>query len=210
MTIDPTPDGAGPRWQQWRHLTAAGIAPIQRGLIEAEGRARTIRNYQDQIVPGLLQTEPYARAILNTCIEFTGSLDDIDDAVAARMARQQVLRSEDHRFGVLLAEQVLYTGVGSAEVMRGQLEYLLDVMDLPRQELGIVPQDAGFVYTTTGFVIMDERTVEVETISANLTVTRPSELECYEKVWRRLSERAVLGDEARALIDRALVRLRPM
>ncbi|WP_433192453.1 helix-turn-helix domain-containing protein [Nocardia sp. CA-107356] len=191
-------------WQEWRRIAATGHAQQQRRRIELESRASTIRNYENAVVPGLLQTEPYARAVLESCIDFVGGIDDIDRAVAARIARQRILRHGTHRISILLAEQALYTTVGDNDVMTGQLEQLIDVMPLPRLGLGIIPRTADFLYTTTCFVLLDKRIAEVETISAGLTITQPRELAYYEKTWAALHRQARYGDAARALITDAM------
>ncbi|WP_040691891.1 helix-turn-helix domain-containing protein [Nocardia vinacea] len=191
-------------WQEWRRIAATGHAQQQRRRIELEARATTIRNFENAVVPGLLQTEPYARAVLETCIDFVGGIDDIDRAVAARIARQRILHHGTHRISILLAEQALYTTVGDNEVMAGQLERLIDVMPLPRLALGIIPRTADFLYTTTCFVLLDKRIAEVETISAGLTITQPRELAYYEKTWAALHRQARYGEAARAIITDAL------
>ncbi|WP_327110758.1 DUF5753 domain-containing protein [Nocardia sp. NBC_01730] len=185
-------------WERARH------AHQQRRRIELEARAKTIRNFEPTAIPGLLQTEPYARTILETCIDFVGGVDDVDRAVEARLERQQILRHGIHRVAILLGEQALYTTVGDDEIMRTQLEHLLDVMALPRLSLGIIPRTAPFIYTTTCFVLLDTRMAEVETISAGLTITQPRELAYYEKTWSRLHQQASYGGQARALITAAL------
>ncbi|WP_330232357.1 helix-turn-helix transcriptional regulator [Nocardia sp. NBC_00508] len=191
-------------WQEWRRVAATGHAHQQRRRVELEARAKTIRNYEPAAIPGLLQTEPYARAILSTCIDFVGGVDDIDRAVQARLARQQILHHGIHRVTVLLGEQALYTTVGDDQVMRTQLEHLLGVMALPRLSLGIIARTAHFIYTTTCFVLLDTRMAEIETISAGLTITQPRELAYYEKTWSRLHQQASYGSQARALITAAL------
>ncbi|MEV0297173.1 helix-turn-helix transcriptional regulator [Nocardia sp. NPDC050710] len=191
-------------WQEWRRIAAAGHAQQQRRRVELEARAKRIRNFEHAVVPGLLQTEPYARAVLSACIEFVKGLDDIDRAVSARMERQRILHHGPTRITILLAEQALYTTVGDDRVMTGQLEHLLDAMSLRRLSLGIVPRSARFIYTTTCFLMLDERIAEVETISAGLTVTQPRELVYYEKAWSALHRQASYGEQARALITAAL------
>ncbi|QIS06735.1 helix-turn-helix domain-containing protein [Nocardia brasiliensis] len=187
-------------WQEWRRVAAAGHAQQQRRRIDMESRAKRIRNYEPSAIPGLLQTAAYAREVLTSCIEFVGGLDDVDRAVAARIERQRILRHGTTRITVLLAEQALYTTVGNDQVMIGQLDYLVEVMSLPRLTLGIIPRTARFIYTTTCFVLLDERLAEVETISAGLTVTQPRELAYYEKVWVTLHRQAAYGGAAKALI----------
>lgn len=191
-------------WQEWRRIAAAGHVHQQKRRGELESQARTIRNYEPLIVPGLLQTEAYARAVLRTCIDFVGGMDDLDQAVAARLDRQIILHRGIHRVHILLAEQVLYTFVGDETVMQGQHEHLLDVMSLPRLVLGLIPRNAPFVYTTTGFVVLDNKMAEVETISAGLTITQPRELDYYEKAWDGLQRHAAYGDSARKAIRTAL------
>ncbi|WP_280261261.1 helix-turn-helix domain-containing protein [Nocardia wallacei] len=191
-------------WAEWKRVAASGHAQRQRRSIELEASTQVIRNWSQLIVPGLLQTEDYARSVLSTCIDFLGTADDIDEAVAARMARQDVLRSGTRQIIVLLAEQVLYTTVGGEHAMIGQLEYLNEVIGLPRLVLGVVPRDFEFIYTTTSFAMFDRRLAMVETISAELSITSPTELSYYEKVWTKLHQQARYGDSARAMVTAAL------
>ncbi|WP_433574205.1 helix-turn-helix domain-containing protein [Nocardia brasiliensis] len=191
-------------WAEWKKVAAGGHGRRQRRSIELEASTRTIRNWCQLIVPGLLQTEAYARAVLATCIEFLGTTDDLDAAVTARMQRQDVLHAGTRRITILLAEQALYTTVGDSTVMAGQLQHLIDAMALPRLSLGIVPRTFPFIYTTTSFAAFDRRLVMVETISAELSVTSPSELAYYDKAWAALHRHAAYGNDARTLITTAL------
>ncbi|MEU7629607.1 helix-turn-helix transcriptional regulator [Nocardia sp. NPDC049220] len=192
------------QWQEWRRVTAGGHARRQRRGIELESRARSLRTYSTILIPGLLQTEPYARAVLTQCIRFLGTRDDLDDAVTARLHRQRILHRGDHRLVQLIDQAALHTRVGGRAVVAGQLQHLLDIgFGNPRLLLGVVPLGAGFVYTTTSFDLLDRRTALVETLSAELTITTPSELALYEKAWAGLYEQAVFGEHARALITAA-------
>ncbi|MGN2638958.1 helix-turn-helix domain-containing protein [Nocardia takedensis] len=192
-------------WTEWRRLAAAGHAQQQRRRATAEASTRLIRNYEPALIPGLLQTEQYARALLTTAIAFVGGLDDIDRAVAARLQRQQILRQGTRRILILLGEQALYTNVGTPATMAEQLRHLLDTaFGNPRLRLGIIPRNAPFVYTTTCFILLDHRVAEVETISAGLTITTTRELAAYEKAWNALNRQALHGHGARNLITNAL------
>ncbi|WP_433597941.1 helix-turn-helix domain-containing protein [Nocardia sp. CA-135953] len=197
------------QWAEWKRIAAAGHARRQRRGVELDARARSVRIYSPVVLSGLVQTEAYARAILSTCIEFLGTRDDLDDAVAARLQRQQALRTGNTTFSMLIHEPVLYMQAGDEDVQTNQLRHLLDVgFGNPHLILGVVPTRYRFLYTTTGFVIYDTRMALVETISAELTVTTPSELSYYEKAWAGLHRQAVYGDQARALITAALDRPR--
>ncbi|WP_225728047.1 MULTISPECIES: helix-turn-helix transcriptional regulator [unclassified Nocardia] len=195
------------QWAEWKRVAATGHARRQRRGIELEGRTRLLRTYTVVLVPGLLQTEAYARAVLAQCIRFLGTHDDLAEAVAARLERQQVLRRGNHRIATLVHESALHTVVGDAGVMTEQLHRLLETaFDNPRLIFGVVPFDSEFIYTTTSFDMFDQRMVMVETISAELTVTRPSELRYYEQAWAALHRQARYGDQAKELIRSALPR----
>ncbi|MFJ1456282.1 helix-turn-helix domain-containing protein [Nocardia sp. N2S4-5] len=191
-------------WAEWRRIVGHGHAGRQRKAVADEAGTSLVRAFEPLIVPGLLQTQNYARHIIETCIGFVGGTDDLDAAITARMERQRVLREGVHRFNYLIAEQVLSTTVGSDAIMVEQLEHLAELMRIPRLSLGIVPATAEFVYTTTNFVFYDRRMVQVETITAELTITQPRELAYYEKAFTALSAQAVVGDAARSLIGSAL------
>jgi len=191
-------------WAEWRRIVGAGHARRQLEAIEQENRTGLVRAFEPLMVPGMLQTREYARAVLATCIGFVEGTDDLEAALVARLERQQVLREGIHRFHYLLSEQVLYTTVGNDSVMSGQLDRLLEVMGLSRLVLGIVPRTAALIYTTHSFTMYDGRLTQVETISAELTVTQPRELYFYEKAFAALAKQAVVGAAARALIEAAL------
>ncbi|MBO0855530.1 MAG: helix-turn-helix domain-containing protein [Nocardia sp.] len=193
------------QWTEWKRIAASGHTRRQQRAVEIEGQAKLQRVYAPVVLPGLLQTEAYARAVLAQCIRFLGTPDDLDDAVTARMRRQQVLDRVRHRFVLLADEAALYKTVGDDAVMAGQLRHLLDTaFDNPRLIFGVVPLTAKFTYITTSFDILDNRVALIETISAELTVVTESELALYEKAWKELSKQAVYGDGARKLITSAL------
>ncbi|BAD58726.1 helix-turn-helix domain-containing protein [Nocardia farcinica] len=191
---------------EWQRTVAAGHAHRQRQFIKTEGETRLIRWYDPDTMPGLLQTEGYARAILRVCISMIGGRDDLEEAVAMRMARKGVLTRAGHRFHILIGEASLYPTVGDNAVMVAQLEHLLGELTRPNLRLGVIPLDAEYRAPATNFVIYDRDRVLTETVSAELTITRPSEIALHEKTFAVLAEQAVYNDAARALILRALER----
>lgn len=126
-------------------------------VYEAESRA--LRTFEHSLVPGLLQTEAYARAVLSTRPNTAEA--DIDGLVAARIARQEVLTREDPApplLWVLLDEGVLYRPVAPAEVMLAQLLHLVQSSRLPNVTVNVVPYAAGGHSGLLGaFVIADVR-----------------------------------------------------
>jgi transcriptional regulator with XRE-family HTH domain len=129
-------------WVEWRRLERTSMRRLQESYLPLYERTRQFRIYEAGIMPGLLQTEAYATATLARIIEFSGVPDDLVAAVAARIDRQRVLRSGDHRFGVVLEEAALHVRIGSTEMMIGQLRYLIDIAALPNVSLGI--HSAGY------------------------------------------------------------------
>lgn len=195
------------QWAEWKRIAAAGHARRQSKHSDIEGAAKLQRVYAPILLPGLLQTEAYARAVLTQCIRFLGTPNDIDAAVAARMRRQEVLRQPRHRFVLLATEAALHTSVGGDQVMVEQLQHLLDhAFDYSQMLFGVIPLDAEFVYLAASFDMFDDRLVLVETTSAELTVATTSELALYERLWRELHRQAAYGLAARRLIEQALHR----
>ena len=96
-----------------------------------EARATVLRWYEPLVVPGLLQTEDYARAILSARPD--GNLDDLDEQVAARLARQAILdRTGAPQLWCILDEGVLHRAIGGSKVMRSQLYRLAEVAGAPQ------------------------------------------------------------------------------
>ncbi|MGW6702024.1 DUF5753 domain-containing protein [Nocardia sp. NPDC055049] len=192
-------------YMEWKRLLGAGTRRRQKISVKLEGDTRSMRWYEPTIVPGLLQTAEYAEGILSKIISFYGIPDDLAEGVAARVERQRVLYRGDHRFSFIIAEQVLHTTIVDDQVMLGQLDRLLTLMSLPRLVLGVVPMNSPYEGpATNGFAIFDQRLVQVETVTAELSVTQPREIALYERMFAVLNDQAVFGDGARELIGEAV------
>jgi len=122
---------------------------------EVEAEATALRWYEPLLIPGLLQTEDYARAILAAGPGING--DDLEDRVAGRMARQSVLERRDPpHLWCVLDEAVLRRPVGGAKVMRTQLEHLAGLAGRPRTTVQVIPASAGAHAGLLGaFIIAD-------------------------------------------------------
>ena len=111
--------------------------------VEAERRAITLCTWQPLLVPGLLQTADYARALF-LAWHGTDSDDQVDQKVNARIERQTIFqRGDPPALWAVLDEGVLRRCVGSAATMRGQLLHLLEVSDRSTITLQVVPSEAG-------------------------------------------------------------------
>jgi transcriptional regulator with XRE-family HTH domain len=193
-------------YTEWRRLQPAGMRREQERRIPLYERTKVFKSYVGTVVPGFLQTPAYATALLSSISVFHGTPDDVDDAVEARMSRNRIVRSGNHRFFAIVEEGVLRQQVGSTEVMSGQLGYLLEAMALPLVSLGVIPFSATGreVWPLEAFTVFDDERVHVELLSAQVTVTAPSELVLYARAFDKLAGLAVYGDEARARISDAI------
>jgi transcriptional regulator with XRE-family HTH domain len=115
--------------------------PWVRAFLEMEERATVLRNWESLVVPGLLQTEAYARAMIRA--GRPGETDgEIEQLAAARMSRQLIWDREDPpppMLFVVLGETVLRQRVGDAAVMREQLVHLVEANDNPRITIQVLP-----------------------------------------------------------------------
>ncbi|MFI2026353.1 helix-turn-helix domain-containing protein [Streptomyces buecherae] len=111
--------------------------------VSLEGAASLIRAYEPHFVPGLLQTPEYARALLRVGFPHADD-EEIERRVALRMERQQLLTNpEAPRLWAIVDETVLRRPVGDAEVMRGQVDRLIESLELENVTLQVVPFSAG-------------------------------------------------------------------
>ncbi|MEV6730551.1 helix-turn-helix transcriptional regulator [Streptomyces sp. NPDC051364] len=190
---------------EWKRLQRTGLRRLQESYVPLFERTRSFRVYCSNVVPGLLQTPGYATALLSKITAFRQAPNDVAEAVAARVDRARVLRQGDHRFAILVEESVLRHRLGDAEAMAGQLGHLLSVMSLPAVSLGVVPFTVERdMWPLETFSIYDTEQAQVELLTAAVNVTAPSEIAQYVKAFERLSEQAVYGGTARALITDAI------
>ena len=113
-----------------------------------------LRWYEPLVVPGLLQTEDYARAILSARPD--GNLDDLDEQVAARLARQAVLdRPDAPQLWCVLDEGVLHRAIGGSKVMRSQLYRLAEVAEHPKTTIQVIRAGGAHAGLLGGFIIAD-------------------------------------------------------
>ncbi|MFD8584942.1 helix-turn-helix domain-containing protein [Streptomyces californicus] len=196
-------------WIGWRRMEQAGLKQAQEARLPLFERTRRFRSYSSWFVPGLIQTRGYTEAVLRAVQRRRVEVDDVAEAVAARMERQRVLYEGGRRFAFLVEEPVLRNGIGGTDVLVGQLGHLLTVGSLPNVSLGVIPTSAERSrMPVEGFWIFDSDRTNVELVSGYLTLTQPSEVAMYADTFAELAEMAVYGVDARALIVAALDSLR--
>jgi transcriptional regulator with XRE-family HTH domain len=155
----PPLDTSGALTRLWKNLRKGlrhrAMPGWFRPWAHIEAEATILRWYEPMLVPGLLQTEEYARAIL--AVQPGSRPDDLDDQVAARMERQAILsRANAPQLWCVLDEGVLHRRIGNAKVMHDQLEHLADVAERPQISIQVIPASTGeHAGLLGGFLIAD-------------------------------------------------------
>jgi transcriptional regulator with XRE-family HTH domain len=153
----PELDTRGALTRLWEHLKKGQKQRLYSWFQEwadIEAQATVLRWYEPLVVPGLLQTEDYARAILSARPD--GNLSDLDEQVAARLARQEILnRTGAPQLWCILDEYVLHRAIGGAKVMRSQLYRLAEVAEHPRTSIQVIRSDGAHAGLLAHFVIAD-------------------------------------------------------
>lgn len=182
-------------WVSYSDVWGAGT------FIGLEAEARSIRTFEALAIPGLLQTEEYARAVIRS-----GGIadeDEIDRRVQARMIRKQVLAAPDAPLYWAIIDEAALRKVGPG--LTGQLQYLLDAQK-PTVGIQVLPDASGpHAALTAPFVVLDfpepdPSVVYVDTGSDELYLEKPPHLDRYENLWRHIQATALSVEDSRRLI----------
>ena len=183
----------------WRGQLRSGSVAVQDDYDRRVRAAKTFRAVSPLVVPGLLQTAGYARAILVQIAETSGPID-VDAGVEARMRRQEVLYT-DRTFEFVTTEAALRMPPCPPRVMAGQFDRLLS-LDLDNVTLGIIPLGVQLpVVPQVNFMLADDTAI-VEGHGGSDTLGE-RESSVYAHVFGRLMSVAVTGEGARRLITSA-------
>jgi transcriptional regulator with XRE-family HTH domain len=197
-----------PGW--WQHYGDV-LPPWFRTYVDLESAARLIRTYEGQFVPGLLQTDDYMRAVVQGA-HLDESSEELGRRVRLRMARQTLLtREHPPRLWAVVDEAAMRRPVGGPEVMRGQLERLIEAAKLPNVTLQILPFGEGAHPAMVGsFSVLrfpDEElpdVVYIEHLTSALYLNKPEEVDQYLHVMEGICVRAAPPERTVELLERAL------
>jgi transcriptional regulator with XRE-family HTH domain len=175
--------------------------------ITFEGEARSLLNYESLFIPGLLQTEDYARAALSRGLP-AATKEEIQRLVEARMSRQAVLtRDPPLRLWAIVDESAFHRPVGGRDVMKTQLENLAEAAELPHVTLQAVPYDVGGHPGMAGaFVILQfddpgaSDVVYIETQAGDLFLESETDVARFTTVIEHLRALALPPDASVSLI----------
>ncbi|MEU9885221.1 helix-turn-helix transcriptional regulator [Sphaerisporangium sp. NPDC051011] len=180
-------------------------------FVGLEAEAATIRTYQPQLVPGLLQTGDYATAVTRMALAGGDrSSHEVERRVAARLDRQKLLTAEDPpAFWAILDEAALRRTVGSKPLMREQMDHLIKAVNDEQATLQVLPFTAGVHPAMAGqFVILDfiepsdAPVVYLETDTEELYLETPEQIAHYNVIFDYLRAMALGPDESVQLIAR--------
>ncbi|WP_329148305.1 helix-turn-helix domain-containing protein [Streptomyces sp. NBC_01456] len=198
-------------WHAYGDVIPEGF-DVYVGLEEA---AASLSSYESDIVPGLLQTEGYAREVTRTHIRGIDE-EDLDGRVRLRIERQTLLTraTDPPRLRVALSEAVLRRSIGGREVMAEQLAHLIYVSELPNVTIRVVPFAAGMHsgVVTGPFVILrfpvngdgaasEPPTVYADGYTGGLYLDKPREVEQYDAAFQGIWETALDDQASRRLIS---------
>jgi hypothetical protein len=177
-----------------------------------EADATLIRDFGLGVVPGLLQTPDYARAVLMATVPRRG-FNEIDNLVQGRIARQQRILSGDDppQFQVIIEPSVLQRVVGSTAIMRDQLHRLLEASELPNVTVRVVSYGAGALPVAINkFIILSFESlslpdvVYVEVLTNDLYIERKEDTDAYDVAFRVMEGMAATQEETRGIIGSIL------
>ncbi|MET7725452.1 helix-turn-helix domain-containing protein [Streptomyces mirabilis] len=190
--------------RSWRRQLASGHRPVQEAITAEHDRTRVLTIWENNLVPGMLQTADYARHVLTRHANLMQSPRDTEDAVRARIRRQEGLYMQGRKYRIMMWEGALHSLVCPPSVLAAQLDRLASVIGLDTLELGIVPFAASLkIYPGNGFWIYDDRRVVVEDWHAELWLDDSDTVATYLRVWDTLRESAVYGADAHNVVNRA-------
>ncbi|MEU8269397.1 helix-turn-helix transcriptional regulator [Sphaerisporangium sp. NPDC049002] len=190
-------------WWPDRQSLKAGF-DIYLGL---ESEASTIRIYHDQLIPGLLQTEDYARTVIKA-INMTSTEEEVDQLVRLRMARQNGLSGDKppHLWAVL-DEALLTRKVGGPAVTSAQLRHLADMSRRPNVTIQVLPSEIGaHPAMESHFYLLefpgpsDPHVVYLEQATSGLAVESPTEVSRYTLIFGQLTAMALTPEKSVELI----------
>jgi len=195
------------RRKGWWHTYGRVLPTWFEAYIGLESEAVRLHDFQSLVIPGLLQTEDYARAVLRAG-PHAGSSAEIDRQVALRMERQKILsQAEPPDVWVVLSESVLRVHVGGPAIMRAQLRRLAGVAERPNITLQVLPlATVAHVHPVSPFTMLefpntaDPAVVYLEHLTGSLFLENEDEVRRYRVIFDHLRAESLGTGESADLI----------
>lgn len=172
-----------------------------------EAEAASIKIYDSAVVPGLLQTAEYARALHEASVP-RHDTNTISQWVEARATRQRILTRDDPPYlHVILDEAVLHRVIGNSEIMRTQLARVVAATGMPNVTVQVIPYEAGAhpaldsVFTILEFLTSAPAIVYVEGLVGHIYLEQPRDIKRYSKAFEQLSTMALNPEASAAFLN---------
>ncbi|MFD9422371.1 MULTISPECIES: helix-turn-helix transcriptional regulator [unclassified Streptomyces] len=194
------------RQQGWWH--AFGDIPYS-VYIGLETDAESLRVYEPQVIPGLLQTRAYAEALINGALPETPPAD-IEKRVNVRARRQDRVNAPEQplRLWAVIDESALMRAVGGKQVMREQLEHLIEQSQLPHVTVQVLPFDMGAHPGINGqYAILefpdaaDSSVVYIEGVTSDLYLEKANDVQRYSVMYEHLRAQSLNVEQTRQFIS---------
>ncbi|MFD5712137.1 helix-turn-helix domain-containing protein [Streptomyces pharetrae] len=190
---------AGTETTEWRLLKRVGVHKGQQEVKALEAQMSLLRMFQPALVPGLLQTPEYIRAVLQ---RHDLSDDTLARTISGRLERQAILYDGSKSLRFVITEPVLRWRIVPPPMMAAQLDRIVSVSRLSHVDIRVVPLSIQqHDMANHSFAIRDNRMVTVETVHAEVLVTDPRDVEIYVKKFNGFSRVALSGDDMRSLVE---------
>ncbi|MFH8594774.1 helix-turn-helix domain-containing protein [Streptomyces rimosus] len=183
----------------WRLLKRIGVHKGQQDAKALEAQMSMLRLFQPALVPGLLQTPEYIRAVLR---RHNLSDDSLTRTISGRLERQAILYDNAKTLRFIITEPVLRWRIVPPQMMAAQLDRIVSVSRLPHVDIRVVPlQMRQHDIANHAFVIRDDRMVTIETVHAEMVVTDPRDVGLYITKFDRFERVALSGDTMRNMVE---------
>ncbi|MFD8531469.1 helix-turn-helix domain-containing protein [Streptosporangium canum] len=190
----------------WLHGLEADLPDKYSTYIGLEAEARKAINYESLFIPGLLQTEDYARAVVRGVLP-TATEAEVESFVTARMQRQGLLENETPlRLWAIIDEAALCRKVGSQAVMRDQLAHLIQQAQRPHVTVQVIPFTAGAHPGMPGsFIVLkfdtgDLDVIHIDSMAGDLFLEKETDIQRYNQICEHLCAIALSPADTVALI----------
>ena len=193
--------------QGWLRPYHSALPEEYTAYISFEAEARSVRNYESLFIPGLLQTEDYARAVIPG-VQPSIPKDQIDQRVQARMERQQLLdRHDPLELWAVIDEAAIRRLVGGRKIMHAQIAHLTDVAAKPNVTIQVIPFEAGAHPGMPGSFVhmdfkdpLDPELVYIDTMAGDLFLEADADLRRYRSMFDHLRATALNASETGNLL----------
>ncbi|MEC3891830.1 helix-turn-helix domain-containing protein [Nocardiopsis sp. LDBS1602] len=180
-------------------------------FLALEAEAEKCEEFAALVVPGLCQTRDYMQSLMASSLDVTVPRDEVEARLRVRAERQRSILEREHppRLWYILDESVLRRQVGGQDVMRGQIQHLLELGQRPTIDIQILPYEVG-AHAATGFAFLNfyfagtDRVTYIETDRDGLYVEESAQLERYSLVFDRLQGSALSVEDSTRFLEDAL------